>query len=161
MTANLNDVAINQIIDKMVSYLLASGRFDAVNGHEPKSAPTSNSGVTAAVWAQSVGPAVGQSGQAATTALIVFNVRFYMSFLSQPFDAIDPTVLAATTDFMGAMSGDFEFGGVANVRNVDLLGICGTTLNAIAGYMEIDRKYLRIMTVTVPIIVNDAFTQVA
>jgi hypothetical protein len=157
MTAVLNDVAVNQVIDKMVSYALASGRFDSVNGHEPKSAP--QNGITCAFWFQTIKPA--KSGQAATSATVVYMGRIYIRFNQQPFDAIDPQAVAATTDLMGAFSGDFNFGGVANVRAVDLLGMEGTPMQANAGYIEIDRVMYRCITITIPIIINDAFTQVA
>src|SRR6185437_10624643 len=70
-------------------------------------------------------------------------------------------VLAANTDLMGAFSGDFDLGGVADVREVDLLGANGTKLSAQAGYVEIDRRMYRIMTINIPIVINDAFSQVA
>lgn len=163
MTANFNDAAINQVIDKIVSYALASGRFDSVNGHEPKSAP--GNGIVFAVWAQAIRPA-RLSGLAATSALVQFQGRIYIPFNQQPYDMIDPQVMAATTDLMSAFSGDFNFGGAANVRYVDLLGAEGANLGssglaALAGYVEIDRRMYRIMTITIPIVINDAFTQVA
>lgn len=159
MPANFNDAAINQVLDKIVSHGLATGRFDAVNQHEPKSAP--QSGITASCWVQTVKPAGRGSGLDATTGVLILSFRIYMSFVSQPFDAIDPALTAAVTEMMGAMSGDFDFGGVADVRALDLLGMYGTTLSATAGYVEIDRKMFRVMTVTIPVIVNDMFSQVA
>jgi hypothetical protein len=157
VTARLNDVAINQVIDKMVSYALASGRFDSVNGHEPKSAPTS--GITCAFWFQTIKPA--KSGLASTSATIIYMARIYIKFNQQPFDAIDPQAAAATADLMGAFSADFDFGGAADVRAVDLLGMEGTPMQGNAGYIEIDRVMYRCITITIPIIVNDAFIQVA
>lgn len=159
MTANFNDAAINQVIDKVVSYALANGRFIEVNGHEPKSAPPPG-GPTCSVWAQRIRP-VSSSGQAATSAVLELSVRIYISFIQQPYDQIDPQILAAVTDLMGTFSSDFNFGGVAGVRAIDLLGMEGTAMSANAGYVEIDRKMMRVMTITVPIIVNDMFTQAA
>src|ERR1700685_1941615 len=141
MTSNFNDAAIAIIIDKLMSYAMASGRFDTVNGHEPKSGP--GRGIHCSVWMQTITPAT-RSGLAATSGLLVFNVRVYMSFLSQPFDAIDPAVMAAMADFMGALSGDFEFGQEANVRMVDLLGSNGIKMGATAGYVEIERAIYRV-----------------
>jgi hypothetical protein len=62
---------------------------------------------------------------------------------------------------MGAFSGDFDLGGVGGVRYIDLLGSTGTVLGAVAGYIEIDKKMFRVMTMTIPIIINDAFVQAA
>jgi hypothetical protein len=72
---------------------------------------------------------------------------------------IDPAVTSATVDLIGRMSADFDFGEIASVRNVDLLGQTGHSLSAQAGYVEIDRRMYRIMTITIPIIVNDMFAQ--
>jgi hypothetical protein len=158
LPAVFNDAAINEVIDKIISYALASGRFDSVNGHEPKSAPGNN--VTFALWVQSINPA-RLSGQAATSIVVLFQGRVYIPFTQMPYDMIDPQVLAAVTDLMGTFSGDFDFGGVADVREVDLLGANGTKLSANAGYVEIDRRMYRIMTINIPIVINDAFVQVA
>jgi len=163
MTANFNDQAINEVIDKIVSYALSSGRFESVNGHEPKSSP--GNGVAFAVWAQTIRP-TRRSGLAATSILVQFQGRIYIPFNQVPYDAIDPQVMSATTDLMAAFSGDFNFGGVADVRYVDLLGAEGANmgmqgLSAAAGYVEIDRRMFRIMTLNIPIVINDAFDQVA
>lgn len=156
MTANFNDAAINGVLDRVVSYCLATGRFSAVNQHEPKSAPASPLGC--AVWVQSIGP-VRSSGQAATTGLLLLDVRIYQPFLTEPYDYIDPNVLAAVTDLMGAFSGDFDFDQNWNVRCVDLLGMSGQVLSAQAGYVEISKGMYRVMTINLPIIINDMFAQ--
>jgi len=156
LSAQFNDAAIAEVIDKITSYALASGRFDSVNGHEPKSAP--GNGIVFALWAQTIRPA-RLSGLAATSLLVAFQGRIYVPFTQQPYDAIDPEVMAATTDIMGTFSGDFNFGGEADVRYVDLLGANGISLSAQAGYVEIDRRMYRIMTISIPVVINDAFVQ--
>ena len=154
---NINDAAINAIFDAVVSLALQSGRFDSVNQHEPKSAP--GTGITCSIWMQQIRPVPRASGLAATTGLLILYERLYTSFLSQPYDMIDPAVTSATVDLIGRMSADFDFGEIASVRNVDLLGQTGHSLSAQAGYVEIDRRMYRIMTITIPIIVNDMFAQ--
>ena len=157
-TSQLNDVGVNDVFSRLESYAMSNGRFDAVNGHEPKSAMPGN-GITYAVWIQTIRP--GVSGLSATSGLLIFNSRIYKSFTSIPYDAIDPEITAATLDIMAAMSGDFQLGGVNDVRNVDLLGSTGYPLMANAGYVEIDRQMYRCMTIQIPIIMNDLFLQVA
>lgn len=159
MTAQFDDAAIAVIFDKVVSYALATGRFDTVNQHEPKSTP--GTGISCSVWVDSITP-VRTSGLAATSGLVSLQARLYTSFNAQPYDMIDPNVLSATTDLMGALSGDFEFGQEASVREVDLLGTYGKGgLSAKAGYVEIDRHMMRVMTINIPIVINDMFLQVA
>lgn len=151
-----NDAAISAVFNKIVSYALASGRFDSVNQHEPKSAP--GSGLSCSIWVQNIRP-ITSSGLAMTSGVVEINARIYTSFISEPFDAIDPSVMAATSDIMGALSGDFSFGGSANVRCVDLLGMEGTALSSQAGYVELDRKMYRVMTILIPVIINDMWLQ--
>lgn len=149
---------VRPIIDAIVSHALASGQFERVNGHEPKAAP--GNGLSAAVWVDSVGPARNQSGLAATTALVVFNVRLYSPMLAEPQDAIDPNLTGALDALMTAYSADFELGG--NVRNIDLLGTASgnrAPLSAQAGYLNQDGKLYRVYTITLPVVVNDAWTQ--
>ena len=45
-------VNLGTLIDAAVSHALTTGRFEKVNGYEPKSAP--GYGLTAAVWVQNV-----------------------------------------------------------------------------------------------------------
>ncbi|MGW0587460.1 hypothetical protein [Streptosporangium sp. NPDC002607] len=144
------------ILDGITSHALALGLFERVNSHEPKNAP--GNGLTAAVWVDSIAPVPTGSGLASTSARLVFNVRIYTGAEQEPADAIDPNMLAATDALMSAYSGDFTLGG--SVRNVDLLGQAGTSLSAQAGYIQHDSKLLRVMTLVVPVIVNDVWEQV-
>lgn len=145
------------VIDAASSHALASGWFDTVNGHEPKSAP--GNGITAAVWIDSVRPLPLRSGLAATSALLVLNVRVYTSFVAKPEDAIDPNLAGAVGALMTAYSGDFDLGGT--VAEVDLLGVYGAPLSAQAGYLNQDNKLYRVMTIVLPAVVNDVWDQVA
>ncbi len=155
---NFNDAAIMTVFDKVVSYALSSGRFDNVNQHEPKVSP--GTGVLCSVWMQLIKP-LRTSGMNATSGLLVLQARIYMNFRSEPYDMIDPNVMSAVCDVMSALSSDFNFGGAANVRAIDLLGSSGTSLSAQAGYIEIDRVMFRVMTIVIPIIINDMFIQAA
>lgn len=147
--------AAQTILNAAVSHALASGHFERVNGHEPKNAP--GRGITAAIWAQSLGPVPAGSGLTKTTARLVLNIRIYSDMLQEPQDGIDPAVLLAVDSLMSAYSGDFELGG--NVRNVDLLGQAGVPMSAEAGYQNVGGTMYRIMTITLPLIVNDVWTQ--
>jgi len=154
---NFNDAAVMTVFDKIVSYALASGRFDHVNQHEPKNAPGHN--ISCSVWINNILPYRPGSGLNATTGVVQLNARLYTNFRSQPYDMIDPHITAATCDLMGALTADFDFGGEAGVRNIDLLGMTGVPLSAQAGYVEIDRQMFRVITLTIPVIINDMFVQ--
>jgi hypothetical protein len=47
------------------------------------------------------------------------------------------------------------------VRNVDLLGAYGAGLSALAGYLNVDNKMFRVVDLTLPLIVNNVWEQVA
>ncbi|HTY35423.1 hypothetical protein [Mycobacterium sp.] len=143
------------ILDGLVSHASATGYFQRVNTHEPKSAP--GWGLTCAIWAQEIAPLPAASGLAATSTLVTFSLRIYTDMLQEPLDQIDPKVLAATDVLMEAYSGNFTLGGT--VRDIDLLGQFGRGLNAEAGYINLNQKQLRCMTINVPLVVNDQFPQ--
>lgn len=147
---------ISGILDKIVSHAMASGLFERVNQHEPKSAP--GNGLSCAVWVDSIAP-VRSSGLSATSGRLAIQVRIYTSMLAEPPDAIDPALTSAVDVLMTAYSADFELGGT--VRCVDLLGMAGEPLSAKAGYLSQDKKLFRVMTILVPLIVNDLWNQVA
>lgn len=151
-------MAINSqaLIDDLASHAMASSYFDRVNQHEPKSKP--GRGLTAAVWIDRIEPARGRSGLTSTSARVVFSVRVYTNMLQNPQDSIDPNVMAATDALIEAYTGGFTLGGDAAF--IDALGMTqGHALEAQSGYINIDNMVYRVMTISVPVIVNDAWPQ--
>jgi hypothetical protein len=144
------------IIEAVASHAMASGWFDRVNQHEPKNAP--GYGVTAAVWVEDIRPALS-SGLASSSALLVLSVRLYTSMLQEPQDAIDPNMAKAVDALFAAYAGDFTLGGL--VRHVDLRGSEGSPLQAKAGYINQDQRMYRVFTITLPVVVNDAWDEEA
>jgi hypothetical protein len=142
------------LLSAVVSHAMASGQFDRVNGYEPKSPP--GNGLTAAVWVQRIVP-VPSSGLDDTSVLFVAQLRIYTNMLSEPQDAVDPALCDAADDLMSRYTGGFTLGGL--VRQIDLLGIHGTPLEAVAGYITVQQTLYRCMTLTIPLLVNDAWDQ--
>ncbi len=132
--------------------------FDAVNGHEPKAPP--GSGLTCAIWVQSFRP-VQSSGLASTSMLLTMSMRIYTSMLSEPQDKIDPEVMDAVGQLITNLSADYTLDSMESVRCIDLLGMDSEGLGGEAGYLSISNAMFRVFTLSVPIIVNDAFPQVA
>jgi hypothetical protein len=146
------------IVDAIASHAAASGHFERVNNHEALSPP--GSGLSASVWVQQMRPWAQRSGLAATSARLVLMVRIYSSALQEPPDAIDPAVTAAADALFVAYSGDFQLGG--QVAEVDLLGAGGEALTAIAGWLPwADGSRWRVMDITLPVVINDAWSQSA
>lgn len=150
-------IGAKTLIDAVASEVGATRLFDAVNGMEPKGAPP-DTGLTAAVWVQNLAPMQAQSGLATTSMLFTISVRLYTSMIAEPQDMIDPLLMAAVDTLMAAYTGNFSLGGL--IESIDLLGRASEGLRGEAGYVQIDSKMFRVFTITVPMIVNDVYTQV-
>jgi hypothetical protein len=151
-------MAINSqdLIDRLASHAMTTGYFDRVNQHEPKNKP--GRGLTCAVWIDRIEPAARRSGLAATDARVTFNVRIYTNMLQNPQDSIDPQVMIAADALFEAYTGDFDLG--SSSRIIDLLGMTqGHPLFCQSGYINIDNMVYRVLTLTVPVIVENAWTQ--
>lgn len=142
------------LIDEMASKLLALGRFERVNQHEFKAAP--NRGLSAAVWIDEIEP-IRHSGLDATSVRVAFNARIYTDMLTKPEDMIDPRIMEAADEFFASLTGDFTLGG--EVRMIDALGAYGKPLQGQSGYINIDNKVYRVFTMTIPIVINDGWSQ--
>jgi hypothetical protein len=143
------------ILQAAESHASATGFFERVNRHEPKNAP--GNGLTAALWVQGLQPIAEASGLAATSVLLTLGVRLYTNMLADPQDLIDPNLVQACDALMNAYNSDFTLG--ALVKNVDIFGKFGESLAARAGYLEQDRKLYRVMTITLPLVINDVWEQ--
>jgi hypothetical protein len=149
-------IGSQSIIDAIASHAMATGLFDRVNTHEPKNKP--GRGMTCAVWVDRIEPARGRSGLTSTDARVVLNVRVYSNMLQNPQDAIDPNVMNAVDTLFEAFTGDFGLG--ADDRFIDLLGMTqGHPLFSQSGYINIDTMTFRVLTITVPVIVQNAWNQ--
>lgn len=150
MTVNLR-----AITDRVASHAMSLGLFERVNTHEPKNAP--GNGLSLAVWVDAIGPVPSSSGLHSTTGRVALMARVFTSMLQEPQDTIDANLVDAVSALLVAYSGDFTLGNT--IRNVDLLGQAGAPLSAQAGYINQDGKLFRVMTILLPIVVNDVWEQ--
>jgi hypothetical protein len=140
------------------SHAMRIGRFERVGAHEAPDAP--GRGLHAQILLAPIEPAQRASGLSATTARVQWLVRLMCSMDREPKDDIDLDLGEAADDLMTAYSGDFDLN-VSSVRHIDLIGTYGTPMRAVPGYLEIPANSTvnRILDVTVPVIVNDAWSQ--
>lgn len=159
---NFTEQMITDIIGSVQTLASQTGRFEVVIKNEPVSAPTT--GLMCAVWIDSITP-IRRSAINATSCSFNLRIRVYMPFRAQPYDIIDTEVLSGISEIIGALTGDFTFSQTAlvqdQIRCIDIFGGegSGEKLDARAGYLELDRKIYRIMTIRCPIIINDAWNQ--
>lgn len=138
------------------------GHFETVDDHEPREAP--NNALHAAFWLLSVRPARAASGLSSVATIVTFMGRLYIPAgdgTSMPYGRIDRDLFAATDRLLAAFCGRFTLGG--RVRNVDVFGAHSPGLSADAGYAAFAAgkgKRFRIMTITLPLIVNDMYPEV-
>lgn len=150
MTApNLDTMAI---WSGLLSHLKGLGVFNAVLGHEVVEAPV---GLVAALTGDTIGGA--SSGLNVTSSRINTVLRLYLSANQDPRDDIDPTMLAAAAKVIGSLSGDFTLGGL--LREVDLLGIEGESVVGRFSYTRIAGELFRLLTLQLPLVCNDVWSQ--
>lgn len=159
MTTPTPETRIELVFRKLASWAGGLGAFDRVTGSEFKSAP--GRGVSLGLWVQRLTPAV--SGLSDTSAHLTVYGRIYTDMLQEPSGEIDPRILRATSLMFGRLIGGFTLDGL--VRMVDVRGAYGPMLDAQAGYLTVggtgDGKMYRIMTLTIPLIVNDCWPEEA
>ena len=140
-----------------MSHAQTLGLFGQVLGHQPISAP--GSGLTYAMWTGPVRPVPARSGLNTVSARLELRGQVLTPADSEPPDAVDVDVTNAVSKLMGAYCGDFTLGDL--VANVDLLGAHGTPLAADMGYTTFPGgTTYRVATITIPLIVNDAWNEV-
>jgi hypothetical protein len=152
---------VSDIQNRIAEHAQKTGRFNQVLKRQPSASPPAG-GVNVAIWADKF-EAIRQSGLDETSIIAVFKVMLMLNINYQPADDIDTVLMDGASDLMGAYCGDFQLGDdeANDVRMVDLLGSNGQPLSAQMGYLEIQGVILRVCTVTVPVIINDAWEQVA
>ncbi|MFD5709482.1 hypothetical protein ACFWHW_03655 [Streptomyces pharetrae] len=140
----------------VMSHAQGLGLFEQVLGHEPVSAP--GSGLLYAVWVSDVAPVPTLSGLASVSVRLELTGRVLMPADTEPQDDVDVAVTGAVNGLMREYTGDFTLGGT--VADVDLLGAHGTALRASFGFTRIDSTTYRAATLTIPLIINDAWNEV-
>lgn len=155
-------MALKDLITATVSHAAATGLFDQVQGGEFTGAP--GNGLSCAVWVNDLTP-VQSSGLASTSMRVELFVRVYTNAFTDPPDIIDPAAVDAVDTLLADYVGNFTLGGL--IREVDVRGADGNPIRVQAGYLTLGagrdagssgRTY-RVMTITLPLIVNDLYPE--
>lgn len=143
------------ILDAALSHAATLGAFDRFTRHEPKNAP--GQGLSYAMWVDAIEPVAARSGLDTTSVRFTVMARLFQNMLAEPQDEIDPAIMDALDALFAAYTGDFTLGGL--IAEVDLLGAYGAGMRAQAGYIRQDSGIYRAVTVTLPLIINNAYEQ--
>lgn len=150
-------VKVDSILDQLVSHALTLGLFEVVNTSEPKSAP--GWGLSYFLWLDTLDPVPERSGLASTSVAMVWMGRIMGSAFAEPIDQVDPNMARAGATLIGEYHGNYSLGG--KVAAVDLLGMSTHRLNGQAGFININNRFFRVMTITIPMLVDDVWPQSA
>lgn len=139
-----------------------SGLFEFVAGH---AILTAHNGGGLGWWCMvdRMAPYAAGSGLASASGVLTYKVMITMNTSTyEPLDDVDPRVTDAADTMFRAYAGAFTLGGL--IRNVDIFGAAGRPMVAEAGWVTIGGdgggRY-RAMIITLPLIVNDLWTEVA
>jgi len=142
--------AARALFSAVKSHAQSLGIFKEVLTHTPMNAPPNGLNVY-----MTLGPVVPvtSSGMAAVSLQVTFMVYVTSSMLQKQIDDIDPAVLGAVSLLMNAYANDFQLGNL--IRNVEIF----KGLRAEPGYLDFEGKPLRVVEITLPMIVNDAWVE--
>lgn len=148
---SFDQAAAKALMQSVQSHAQQLGLFKGgISLHAPISTPPND--LAAWITLESAEPVVS-SGLAAVSIHVTLLVHITMSLNTRPLDDVDPAVLGAAAVLMNAYSGAFTLGGL--VREVDIFG----GLKAEANYLLYEGNPMRTVQVTLPMIVNDAWTE--
>lgn len=152
-------LGIRTIRDALVSHALTLGRFDAVNAAAPEAIP--GTGVYCAFEFDRLTPA-RSSGLSSTSMIVAFAASIFASLNQEPADDIDALVVEAADALIAEYVGDFTLGGLVrcvDVRGSEAAGGGGGGLTARGGYARVGDVNTRVVTVNVPMVVNDLYDE--
>jgi hypothetical protein len=145
--------ACTALFSALSSHAKSLGLFGrSVATHAPLSTP--GEGLSCWITAGPLVPVVS-SGLAAVSIELTVLVHITASMNQKPLDAVDASVVAAASVLMSAYAGAFTLGGL--VREVNIFG----GLKADLSYVLFEGKPFRLAEITLPMIINDAWNEVA
>ena len=149
--SNFSAAQATALFKAIQSYASELGIFTNVDLHEPWNAPGNR--LFCSINLGTVRP-VMSSGLASVSGQVTLVIRIWSSALQKPLDGIDPEILSAACSLMGAFAGGFTLGNT--VRDVDLMA-----MSAQPAYVDFEGKPFRVVEISIGIVVNDMFTEVA
>ena len=150
--SNFSAAQAKALFEAIRSYAQELGIFQAAETHDPWNAPGNR--LFCSITLGPVRPVAVASGLAAVSGQVTLLVRVWSGAEQKPLDNIDPEVLSAVCSLMGAFAGGFTLAGT--VRNIDLFA-----MSAQPAYVDFEGKPFRTVEISLPILIDDLFSEVA
>jgi hypothetical protein len=143
---------LTPLVDAVVDHALRTGRFETVNRQEATSPP--GHGIHVEVW-PGPGKPIRHSGLAVTSIVQVIMIRLKCPALAESRDEVDPTIVAALSQLLGAYQTDLTLGDLC--RQVDVMGAYWPQgLRWEPGWLS---RTQRVYTIWLPLVVDDLWPQ--
>lgn len=149
--SNFTAAQAQALFTAIQSYAEQLGVFQAAETADPRNAPGNR--LFCSITLGPIRP-VTSSGLASVSGQVTLLVRVWSSELQKPYESVDPEVLAVVCALMGQFAGGFTLGGT--VRDVDLF-----SMTAQPAYVDFEGKPFRVVEISVGIVINDMFAEVA
>jgi hypothetical protein len=158
MITSANDFP--SIFAVLVTHAQELGIFEVVYQGEPKMAPTN--GLTIALYVGGTGDqgfsvVARRSGLATVAKRIVITARIHLPMLHEPTSEIESTILGAAEQYIDSLIGDYMLG--STVDFLDIFGAYGAAVSGLPGYITIDSKIFRVMSITIPVVLESEVTE--
>lgn len=144
------------VLAGIVSVCQKVGSIEQTIAGQGQNPPTA--GIGATVWMMPGGTVAKRSGLNTVSIALVFNIRLTLSMQTQPPESIETGLLGAFSDLCNALASGFTLGG--QVEQVDLLGAYGERLRWDPGYVQYDGVTYRCVTLPVPVVLDDVWSEV-
>ena len=141
------------ILAKLATIGKASGLFVKVDKFEPRGQP--GNGVTLFLISGPMRP-ITSSGLNNVSVRWQIDGRVYTPLNYEPASELDAVLTAAAAKYLEALCAQFTLGGL--VRCVDVFGSDGEPLSATPGYIEQNDKVYRVITLEIPLLINQQWT---
>jgi hypothetical protein len=143
------------LVTALTQYAKTTHLFDRVAPFE--TADPTGQRVTFDVWLGRVAPARGRSGLDSTSLRVEMTARITVGMARKHLETIDTDLSAAVAALITAYSGDLDLG--VPGAEIDALGAYGDPLSGTGGYWAHNGQGYRTFDLTIPIVIDDAWTQ--
>jgi hypothetical protein len=147
-------VNITDIFDEVVSHASRLGVFSSVNTSDPTNTPSAELSAYISIASCRT---IQASGLNTTSARLELTVQIFTSTIQSPVDTMDMELLNAVDLLIASFCNDFTLDG--ELRMVDILGSEGDPLGVSFGYVDQDDNTYRVAVITLPLLINDVWTQ--